>query len=82
MVKLDQSKINLLNTNQPLPYWMNKRNTAKSLGISVQAFDKWDISPIGKIGREVFFDMRTVVNNRLENAVKQRERLSINETKS
>ena len=40
---------------------------AASLGISVQAFDKWNVKPIARIGRAVFYDCRSVVANRLEN---------------
>ena len=40
---------------------------AASLGISVQAFDKWNVKPVARIGRAVFYDCRSVVANRLEN---------------
>lgn len=46
---------------------LNKSDMASSLGISVQAFDKWGVQPVEKRGREVFFDVRSVVDNRLEN---------------
>ena len=49
------------------PHWLNKSETAKSLGISVQAFDKWGVQPVAKIGRENFYTMRSVLDNRLEN---------------
>ena len=48
------------------PYWLNKKNMAESLGISVQAFDKWGVEPIAKIGRESFYDTRAVLDNRLQ----------------
>jgi len=48
-------------------HWLNKSDTAKSLGISVQAFDKWGVEPVAKIGRENFFTMRAVVDNRIAN---------------
>jgi len=48
------------------PFWLNKKNMADSLGISVQAFDKWGVQPIAKIGRESFYDVRSVVDNRLK----------------
>ncbi|NEG58199.1 terminase small subunit [Pantoea agglomerans] len=44
---------------------LNKSDMAASLGISVQAFDKWGVEPIEKKGREVFFDVRSVLDNRL-----------------
>ncbi len=47
------------------PYWLNKSSMAQSLEISVQAFDKWGVSPIEKIGREQFYTVRDVLDNRL-----------------
>ena len=76
MVKLTNENTNHQNTNQPDPAWLNKSNMASSLGISVQAFDKWKVDPVAKIGREVFFDVRSVVINRLENAAKQQRSLT------
>lgn len=46
---------------------LNKKTMAKSLGISTQAFDKWDVKPCHKEGRQVYFSVADVVNNRLEN---------------
>lgn len=48
------------------PGWLNKSRMAASLGISVQAFDKWGVTPVDKIGREAFFDVRSVLDNRLK----------------
>ncbi|VVP01100.1 hypothetical protein PS862_02850 [Pseudomonas fluorescens] len=48
------------------PFWLNKKNMADSLGISVQAFDKWGVQPVAKIGRESFYDVRAVVDNRVQ----------------
>ena len=48
------------------PYWLNKKSMAESLGISVQAFDKWGVEPVQKIGRESFYDVRSVLDNRLQ----------------
>lgn len=48
------------------PFWLNKKSMADSLGISVQAFDKWGVKPVAKIGRESFYDVRSVVDNRLK----------------
>lgn len=48
------------------PYWLNKKRMAESLGISVQAFDKWDVQPVQRIGREAFYDVKTVLENRLQ----------------
>lgn len=46
--------------------WLNKTEMAASLGISTQAFDKWNVEPVAKIGRESFYTVRDVVDNRLE----------------
>lgn len=48
--------------------WLNKSEMAASLGISVQAFDKWGVEPVERIGREAFYDCRSVVSNRLSRA--------------
>jgi phage terminase Nu1 subunit (DNA packaging protein) len=48
------------------PFWLNKKTMADSLGISVQAFDKWSVTPVAKIGRESFYDVRSVLDNRLQ----------------
>lgn len=47
------------------PFWLNKKRMAESLGISVQAFDKWGVEPVERIGRESFYDVKSVVENRL-----------------
>lgn len=46
--------------------WLNKSEMADSLGISTQAFDKWGVKPVARIGREAFFDARSVLDNRLQ----------------
>lgn len=53
--------------DNPEPHWMNKKNTARSLGISVQAFEKWGVPPVGKVGRSVYFTMADVMENRRQN---------------
>lgn len=50
---------------EPKPHWLNKTSMAASLGITVQAFDKWKVDPVTRIGRENFYDVRSVLNNRL-----------------
>ena len=57
-----------MSTKKPAPHWLNKGQMAKSLGISVQAFDKWDVAPVERIGREAFYDVRSVLDNRLAHA--------------
>ncbi|MFJ7111296.1 terminase small subunit [Pseudomonas sp. NPDC098740] len=48
------------------PHWLNKSRMAASLGITTQAFDKWGVQPVAKIGRDVFYDVRSVLDNRLK----------------
>lgn len=55
------------------PGWLNKSEMAKSLGISPQAFDKWGVEPIARIGREAFYRVQDVVQNRLDNAAKKHQ---------
>ncbi len=51
------------------PHWLNKSAMAESLGISVQAFDKWGVSPIAKVGRSVYYTVADVVANRINNEI-------------
>lgn len=53
--------------------WLNKSEMAASLGISVQAFDKWGVEPAARIGREAFYDCRAVIDNRLSRADAKRQ---------
>lgn len=46
------------------PGWLNKKNMAKSLGISVQAFGNWGVEPITKIGNQTFYTVSDVLKNR------------------
>lgn len=57
----------------PAPGWLNKSDMAVSLGITVQAFDKWGIKPVKKIGRSVYFDARSVVDNRIAHAIQKQQ---------
>lgn len=52
---------------------LNKKDMATSLGISVQAFDKWGVIPTEKRGREVFYDVRSVLENRLAHQVRKQQ---------
>jgi phage terminase Nu1 subunit (DNA packaging protein) len=55
------------------PGWLNKSEMAKSLGISPQAFDKWGVEPVARIGREAFYRVQDVVNNRVEHASRKQQ---------
>lgn len=50
---------------QKLEHWLNQKQMAASLGISARAFQDWNIQPIAKIGREAFYDVQSVLENRL-----------------
>jgi terminase small subunit / prophage DNA-packing protein len=52
------------NTQALHPGWLNKKDMAASLRISVQAFDKWGVEPVARIGRSVYFDARSVVEHK------------------
>lgn len=51
------------------PGWLNKSELAASLGISVQALNRWGLQPVARIGRESFFTAAEVVDNRVQNAL-------------
>jgi phage terminase Nu1 subunit (DNA packaging protein) len=53
--------------------WLNKSDMASSLGISPQAFDKWGVDSVLRVGREVFYRAQDVVQNRLDNAAKKQQ---------
>jgi len=54
--------------------WLNKREMAASLGISVQAFAAWGVEPVARIGRETFFTTRDVMLNRDEHKAARSKR--------
>ncbi len=49
----------------PQPHWLNRKDMAASLGISVQAFDKWGIKPVARIGRNKYFTAAAVLESKL-----------------
>lgn len=46
---------------------LNKKNMAKSCKVGITAFDKWGIEPVQRKGREAFYDVDSVLRNRLDN---------------
>lgn len=46
--------------------YLSKIDTAYVMGISVQAFDKWDIVPETKKGVEVYYDLKQVIAYRFD----------------
>lgn len=59
------------------PFWLNKKSMADSLGISTQAFDKWGVEPIAKIGREAFYDVKSVLENRLQHQDRKQQPVGV-----
>jgi len=55
------------------PGWLNKSEMAKSLGISPQAFEKWGVEPVARIGREAFYRVQDVVQNRVDHAARKQQ---------
>tara|TARA_R110002050_G_scaffold45998_2_gene108433 strand:+ start:26849 stop:27382 length:534 start_codon:yes stop_codon:yes gene_type:complete len=58
-------------TPEAEPVLLNKTDLCKSLGISTQAFDKWDVPFTNKKGRECLYTMADVVGNRVANERKK-----------
>ncbi|GAC36796.1 terminase small subunit [Paraglaciecola psychrophila] len=50
---------------------VNKSQMARHLNISVQAFDKWNVKPFKREGRQLFFLFTDVIENRIENETKK-----------
>ncbi len=53
--------------------WLNKSEMASSLGISPQAFEKWGVEPVARIGREAFYTVQDVVGNRVDHAMRKQQ---------
>ena len=54
--------------DEPKPHWLNQQQMAKSLNLTVSAFARWEVEPVARIGKQVFYDVRSVLDNRLEKA--------------
>lgn len=44
---------------------------AQSCRVSATAFDKWGVTPVERKGREAFYDVASVIDNRVSNAINQ-----------
>jgi phage terminase Nu1 subunit (DNA packaging protein) len=53
---------------KPKEHWLTQQNMAKSLGVTVSAFARWEVEPVARIGKHAYYDVRAVLNNRLEKA--------------
>ncbi len=51
--------------------WINQKELAASIGISVNAFANWGLQPIAKIGREAFYTVNDVIDHEVERALKK-----------
>ncbi|MCP4063711.1 MAG: terminase small subunit [Gammaproteobacteria bacterium] len=49
-------------------HWLNQVQMAESLGITVNAFARWKVEPVARIGKNVYYDVRSVLDNRLSHA--------------
>lgn len=58
------------------PGWLNRTQMAASLGISTQAFEKWGVRPVKRIGRETFYTCSDVVQNRIANWEEKNNKLA------
>ncbi|MDZ4730531.1 MAG: terminase small subunit [Xanthomonadales bacterium] len=47
-------------------HWLNQRNAAAACGVSVTAFARWRVQPVGRVGRETFYLAADILANRLE----------------
>jgi phage terminase Nu1 subunit (DNA packaging protein) len=46
---------------------LNKKNMAKSCKVGITTFDKWGVEPVERAGLEAFYDVASVVLNRVDN---------------
>lgn len=46
-------------------FLFNKKDTAQVMGVSVQALSQWDVDPVKKVGRQVFYYLPNVIDSRL-----------------
>ena len=59
--------------------WLNKSDMASSLGISPQAFEKWGVDPVERIGRETFYRVQDVLENRIAHSLRKQQPVGLGE---
>lgn len=59
--------------------WLNKSDMAASLGISPQAFEKWGVEAVAKIGRETFYRVQDVLANRIAHSLRKQQPADVGE---
>ncbi|WKD48402.1 terminase small subunit [Microbulbifer spongiae] len=52
---------------------LNRRQMCESLGISGPGFDRWGVEPVERIGNQSFYDVRSVLDNRIEAALHRQQ---------
>lgn len=64
--------------DQPSPtqvpdYWLNKRQVCDSLSITATAFDKWRVEPVARVGNSNYYDVRSLIDNRVDAALRKQQ---------
>ena len=52
-------------TAKPEQHWLNTNQMAASIGVSRQALHSWGVLPVAHIGKESFYTVQSVLENRL-----------------
>ena len=55
--------------NKPKPFWLSQADMARSCRVSLSAFQKWNVRPVARIGRIVYYSPGDVLNNRMDHEV-------------
>jgi len=64
------------------PVLFNKTQSAAFFQVSTQAFSAWDVEPVKKSGREVFYDLRELVAYRHDNPDDEDGELNLTEERA
>ena len=55
-------------TKQTVPKdWISRKTMLELLAITASSFDAWKVEPAGKIGRQTYYTLRDVIDNRVQN---------------
>lgn len=55
------------------PWWLTQEQVCQSLWISATAFQRWGVPSVAKIGRCTFYEIKDVLENRLQHQAKKHE---------
>ena len=61
-------------SSKPELGWLYQQELLSSLGVSLQAFNRWGVKPVANIGRRTYYTVKDVVNNRVTHEVTKIER--------